>query len=66
METKSPPEESCARCGAPFVCGMKAGEGSDEMRRCWCYGLPALEPVAGRGCICRACLEEELKSAAAD
>ncbi|MBI1942159.1 MAG: cysteine-rich CWC family protein [Betaproteobacteria bacterium] len=59
METKSPPEEACARCGAPFVCGMKAGEA-----RCWCSDLPALQPVPRRSCLCRACLEEELKAGA--
>jgi hypothetical protein len=36
---------------------MQAGE-----QDCWCSRLPALQPVAGRGCICRACLEEELKA----
>jgi hypothetical protein len=55
--TKKPPESLCARCGAPFSCGMQAGE-----QDCWCSRLPALQPVAGRGCICRACLEEELKA----
>jgi len=46
--------ENCARCGAPFHCGK------DE-DRCWCETLPPLTPVPGRGCLCRKCLEEELK-----
>ena len=59
MQNKSTAEPRCARCGAAFACGMQAGE-----ERCWCNDLPLLQPVAGRGCICRACLEDELKSAA--
>ena len=52
METnKKPPESHCARCGAPFVCGMQAGT-----KPCWCASLPAIEPVPGRDCLCRACL----------
>ncbi|MSQ49486.1 MAG: hypothetical protein EXR30_03755 [Betaproteobacteria bacterium] len=30
---------------------------------CWCSALPALVPVAGRGCLCRDCLTNELKTA---
>jgi len=64
METKKKlPESRCARCGAPFTCGMQAGDRSDELQPCWCAGLPPLEPVPGRGCLCRRCLEDELKAA---
>jgi len=56
MDRKIPPESRCAQCGAAFVCGMKAGE-----ERCWCAELPPLEPVAGRDCLCRSCLEIELQ-----
>jgi hypothetical protein len=51
---KKPPEAHCARCGAAFACG--AGSAGP----CWCASLPALEPVPGRGCLCRTCLEQEL------
>jgi hypothetical protein len=61
--TKNTPESRCARCGAPFTCGMQAGHSSDEMQPCWCAALPPLEPVPGRGCLCRRCLEDELKAA---
>ncbi|HEX7249891.1 MAG TPA: cysteine-rich CWC family protein [Burkholderiales bacterium] len=47
----------CARCGAEFPCGMQAGE-----RECWCASLPPLTPVPGRGCLCRNCLELELRA----
>ncbi|MEW6687926.1 MAG: cysteine-rich CWC family protein [Pseudomonadota bacterium] len=57
MDSKDQAEASCARCGAAFHCGMQAGE-----ERCWCSDLPPLAPVPGRGCLCRACLEEELKT----
>ncbi|HSA89618.1 MAG TPA: cysteine-rich CWC family protein [Burkholderiales bacterium] len=50
----SPNPDKCARCGAPFHCGRNEP-------RCWCMSLPALEPVPGRACLCRKCLEEELK-----
>ncbi|TAK88407.1 MAG: hypothetical protein EPO20_02990 [Betaproteobacteria bacterium] len=50
--------DRCARCGAPFHCGRNdAG--------CWCESLPPLAPVPGRGCLCRACLEAELKERSA-
>jgi ribosomal protein L34E len=48
-------ESRCARCDAPFICGMKSAE------PCWCASLPPLEPEPGRGCLCRACLEQALK-----
>ena len=58
METKKTPlESSCAGCGTPFTCGMRAGQ-----EPCWCAGLPALEPVPGRDCLCRKCLEAELRA----
>ncbi|HLE67952.1 MAG TPA: hypothetical protein VI730_12465 [Burkholderiales bacterium] len=31
------------------------------VENCWCARLPPVEPVPGRGCLCRACLEEELE-----
>jgi len=46
----------CARCGSDFSCGMAAGA-----PRCWCAELPPLQPMPGRACLCRNCLEEELK-----
>jgi hypothetical protein len=49
------PPERCARCGAEFHCGR-----NDE-EECWCAGLPPLTPVPGRACLCRRCLEEELR-----
>jgi hypothetical protein len=51
--------ERCARCAAPFRCGMRAGDATP----CWCTELPSLEPVAGRSCLCRECLEAELAKA---
>jgi hypothetical protein len=47
--------DRCARCGAPFRCGMQAGEA-----HCWCADLPAIAPKLGRDCLCRACLEREI------
>ncbi len=55
---KTPLESPCARCGAGFTCGMQAGE-----EPCWCASLPPLAPVPGRACLCRGCLEDELKNA---
>jgi hypothetical protein len=42
----------CARCGAPFHCGMN-GPGP-----CWCAAYPQVMPVpqAGAGCYCPDCL----------
>jgi Cysteine-rich CWC len=61
MEAKKEPAEAhCARCGAAFGCG--AGGAAP----CWCAALPPLEPVPGRGCLCRACLERELAVARPD
>ncbi|QKS27777.1 cysteine-rich CWC family protein [Accumulibacter sp.] len=55
-------EARCARCGAPFACGMMASSASD----CWCRQLPPLAAAAapGSGCYCRRCLEESLRAAA--
>jgi len=47
-------EERCSACGAPFRCGR-----DDE--RCWCTDLQAITPVPGKACLCRACLEEEIR-----
>ncbi|HXJ52400.1 MAG TPA: cysteine-rich CWC family protein [Burkholderiales bacterium] len=49
---------ACARCGTSFRCG------ADE-EGCWCEDLPALQPVAGRDCLCPACLQLELKERSA-
>ncbi|HEX9431508.1 MAG TPA: cysteine-rich CWC family protein [Burkholderiales bacterium] len=49
---------ACARCGRTFQCGAPDGG-------CWCAGLPALEPLPGRDCLCQACLQEELKERSA-
>lgn len=50
------PNVSCARCGAPFVCGYTAGAA-----QCWCMhvegeALPVPEPADAVGCLCPACL----------
>jgi len=47
-----PAAARCAACGAAFGCGIGSAGG------CWCATLPALAapPVAGRGCLCPACL----------
>ncbi len=44
---------TCARCGAPFQCGL------DDPQGCWCAKLPALPRAAldaSAGCLCEACL----------
>jgi hypothetical protein len=52
-----PREEACARCGAAFECGMKAGA-----ERCWCADFPPVRPdQALGGCLCPGCLEELLR-----
>lgn len=44
--------ERCARCGATFECGMKAG-----VEHCWCADLPAVTiDAALAGCLCPRCL----------
>lgn len=53
------PNVTCARCGAPFVCGYTAGAA-----QCWCMHvaaepLPIPEPPEGEDqvdCLCPACL----------
>jgi hypothetical protein len=46
-------EQACARCGATFECGMKAG-----VERCWCAELPPIAPDAAlAGCFCPRCLK---------
>jgi uncharacterized protein (TIGR00290 family) len=44
--------DACARCGATFECGMKAG-----VERCWCADRPpvAIDPALA-GCLCPRCL----------
>lgn len=56
---------NCAQCGAPFRCGMDAGDAE-----CWCVSLPPLLPVpaASTGdlaasCLCPACLQARLDQA---
>jgi uncharacterized protein (TIGR00290 family) len=44
--------EACARCGATFECGMKAG-----VAHCWCTELPPVAIDASlAGCLCPRCL----------
>jgi len=46
--------DACARCGAPFQCGMRAG-----LAECWCAKLPPVAPPdATAGCYCPRCLGE--------
>jgi uncharacterized protein (TIGR00290 family) len=50
--------EACARCGATFECGMKAG-----VERCWCADLPSIVPSAAfASCLCPRCLRDEIAS----
>ncbi|WP_151447951.1 cysteine-rich CWC family protein [Lacisediminimonas profundi] len=52
----------CAQCGAEFKCGMVDAPGDQP---CWCAQLPALLGVPLDGsCLCPACLQERLRSAA--
>ena len=45
--------DACARCGATFECGMKAG-----VERCWCVDTPPVKIDAGlAGCLCPRCLQ---------
>jgi uncharacterized protein (TIGR00290 family) len=52
--------EACARCGAVFECGVKAG-----VERCWCVDAPpiAVDPSLA-GCLCPRCLRAEAQSGA--
>jgi hypothetical protein len=43
--------KACARCGNAFGCGTGAGDTD-----CWCARYPRVDPVAGRTCLCPACL----------
>jgi uncharacterized protein (TIGR00290 family) len=46
--------EACARCGATFECGMKAG-----VAHCWCADIPPVSIDASlSGCLCPRCLRE--------
>jgi hypothetical protein len=46
--------DRCARCGAPFECGMQAG-----LAECWCAQLPPIAPPdAAASCYCPRCLAE--------
>ena len=52
--------DRCARCGAPFECGMQAG-----LDECWCARLPPIAPPdAAAGCYCPRCLIEVARGAA--
>lgn len=45
--------DACARCGARFECGMKAG-----VDHCWCADLPPISIDASlAGCLCPRCLQ---------
>jgi len=51
------PNVSCARCGAPFVCGYTAGAA-----QCWCMHvegdpLPVPEASSDAACLCQTCLQ---------
>jgi hypothetical protein len=48
--------EACARCGATFECGMKAG-----LEHCWCATLPSIAPGAAfASCLCPRCLDDRI------
>jgi DNA-directed RNA polymerase subunit RPC12/RpoP len=52
--------DRCARCGAPFHCGMNDPGG------CWCAQLPPLPAErlqAMQGCLCPDCLRAATASA---
>jgi hypothetical protein len=52
----------CARCGAPFRCGL------DDAGGCWCARLPPLPREAyadAAGCLCEPCLREAVVAAEA-
>ena len=52
--------EACARCGATFECGMKAG-----VEHCWCADLPPIAPsTAFTSCLCPRCLRDEIATRA--
>jgi hypothetical protein len=56
MERNNPLVEThCARCNSPMTC--------DPDGKCWCSELPArLAPPEAEGCLCRSCLEHDLKA----
>nr|WP_061158999.1 cysteine-rich CWC family protein [Caballeronia temeraria] len=61
-EREAPGGQICERCGAPFRCGMLAGDAA-----CWCAKLPALPADRlrpGMRCLCPACLAAETGRAA--
>jgi uncharacterized protein (TIGR00290 family) len=48
--------DACARCGATFECGMKAG-----VEHCWCTDTPPIAAsVAYATCLCPRCLRDEI------
>ena len=50
--------EACARCGAVFECGMKAG-----VEHCWCADLPPIAPNAAlASCLCPRCLQDDIET----
>jgi ribosomal protein L34E len=49
----------CARCGAPFHCGI------DDPDGCWCAKLPPLpraDYASTAGCLCERCLRRALSA----
>lgn len=51
--------DACARCGAMFECGMKAG-----VAHCWCADLPPIAPSAAyASCLCPSCLRAAVSAA---
>lgn len=59
--TRAAKTSVCARCGAPFGCGVNTGA-------CWCAAVPSTPAQLLRiketykGCLCPTCLTAELGS----
>jgi uncharacterized protein len=53
MPAEAGREKACSACGAAFACGPGTAEDGSG---CWCQSLPPLAPLAGRDCLCPACL----------
>lgn len=49
--------KACVRCKAEFGCGADEGK-----KTCWCEELPAVMPVTDEGCLCPACLRQEVEA----
>lgn len=54
--TPEPQPAACARCGAPFTCGVNAAT------PCWCVSQPVLATIDASltGCLCPDCLAAAL------